>query len=171
MIRALASLLRNRRGAAAAEMAMVAPLLVVIMFGSAEMGKFFWDEHVVIKAVRDGARYATRQKFSQMPCGGTATNEAAIKNVVRYGVPVVTTEQPRLFYWTDDSTITVTIDCYDNAGTDGARVYDGIYSTQTNVPRVIVTAEVPYSPIIASIGVDASSFELNAKSEGTVFGL
>lgn len=171
MIAPFRRLVRHRSGAAAAEMALVMPMLVVMMFGSAEVGKFFWDEHVVMKAVRDGARYASRQKFADMPCGGTATNETAIKNVVRYGAPAVGTLDPRLYYWTDDSTITVTITCYDNAGTDGARVYDGIYSSRAQVPVVKVSASVPYSPIVGAIGVDASNFRLNAYSEGTVFGI
>lgn len=163
---------RDRRGAAAAEMALVAPMLAVLMFGSLEMGKFFWDEHVVLKAVRDGARFASRQKFADMPCGGTATNETAIKNLVRYGKPVVTgSDKPRLHYWTSNSTITVTINCYDNAGTAGARVYDGIYTTRATVPVVEVKAEIPYDAIVGAIGVDTASLELNAKSEATVFGI
>ena len=83
----LISLWRDRNGAAAAEMALVAPLLLILMFGSFEVGKFFWDEHLVTKAVRDGARFAARQSFASMPCGGPATNEAQIRNVVRYGNP------------------------------------------------------------------------------------
>ena len=62
-----ARLWTDRRGSAAAEMAMVAPLLIGIMFGSLQMGKFFWDEHQVLKAVRDGARYAARQSFASIP--------------------------------------------------------------------------------------------------------
>ena len=92
----LARLLANRSGAAAAEMALVTPLLVILMFGSAEIGKFFWDEHLVVKAVRDGARFAARQSFASMPCGGPAANDAQIRNLVRYGTPVVTaTDKPR----------------------------------------------------------------------------
>ena len=57
------------RGAAAAEMALVLPLLILIMFGSFEMGNFFWESHIANKAVRDGARFAARQNFTDMPCG------------------------------------------------------------------------------------------------------
>lgn len=172
MIAPFRGLVRHRGGAAAAEMALVMPMLVVMMFGSAEVGKFFWDEHVVMKAVRDGARYASRQKFADMPCSGTAANEAAIKNVVRYGAPTVGTLDPRLYYWTDDDTITVTITCYNNGGTGGTtRIYNGIYSSRSDVPVVKVSASVPYSPIVGAIGIDASNFELNAYSEGTVFGI
>jgi Flp pilus assembly protein TadG len=171
MMRSLARIWSDRRGSAAAEMALVAPLLATIMFGSLEMGKYFWDEHLVTKAVRDGARFASRQSFASMPCGGPATNEAAIKNVVRYGKPVVTgSDQPLLYYWTSAATITVTINCYANAGLNGARVYDGIYTSRADVPRVTVSASVPYTPLAALFGINGGS-TLNASSQATVFGL
>jgi Flp pilus assembly pilin Flp len=162
----------DRRGAAAAEMALVSPLLATLMFGSLEVGKYFWDEHLVVKAVRDGARYASRQNFAAMPCGGSATNEAQIKNVVRYGKPVITgADKPLLYYWTNANTITVTINCYPNAGLNGNRVYDGIYTSRPNVPRVTVNASVPYTPIVGSIGFRATGLNLNASNQATVFGL
>ncbi len=78
----------DETGAAAAEMALVTPLLLIIMFGALESGKFFWDEHIVVKAVRDGARFAGRQKFADMACDGEPANEEAIKNLTRLGTPV-----------------------------------------------------------------------------------
>jgi hypothetical protein len=172
MNKLLSCLQLDRSGTAAAEMALVMPLLAGLMFGSLELGKFFWDEHMVVKAVRDGARYATRQSFASMPCGGPAANEAQIKNVVRFGKPVVTgADKPLLFYWTDPATITVTIDCYANAGVAGARVYNGVYSDRANVPRVMVSASVPYRPLIGRIGFNSVGMKLNASSQATVFGL
>jgi hypothetical protein len=163
---------RDCSGAAAAEMALVTPLLLILMFGSLEVGKFFWDEHLLVKAVRDGARFAGRQSFASMPCGGPAGNETQIKNLVRFGKPVVTAaDAPRLYYWTDPATITVTIECYDNSGTDGARVYDGVYSDRPNVPVVTVSASVPYSPLVGAFGIANGSAFLNASDQATVFGI
>lgn len=161
------------RGAAAAEMAMVTPFLVVLMFGSLELGKYFLDEHVVVKAVRDGARFAARQGFGAMPCGGTATNEAMIKNLVQYGKvnAVAGTDQPRLQYWTSPATITIQIDCYANAGVGGARVYGGLYTERATVPRVRVTAAVPYQPLVGAIGFNANGLSLNASNQAPVFGI
>jgi Flp pilus assembly protein TadG len=171
MMGALGRLQSDRSGSAAAEMALVAPLLALIMFGALEMGKYFWDEHLVTKAVRDGARYASRQSFTSMPCGGTATNETQIKNVVRYGKPTVTgADKPLLYYWTNNNTITVTVSCYANGGLNGARVYNGIYTARPNVPRVTVSASVPYTPLAALFGIDGGA-SLNASSQATVFGL
>lgn len=172
MMRSRFSLWSNQNGAAAAEMALVVPLLGTIMFGSLELGKYFWDEHLVVTAVRDGARYAARQNFATMPCGGTATNEAQIKNLVRYGKTTVTvTDKPRLNYWTSDTTIFVTITCYANAGVGGTRVYNGLYTARPNVPVVRVRAAVPYASIVGSGFFRSAGLTLNAYSEATVMGI
>jgi Flp pilus assembly protein TadG len=169
---ALTSLWLDCRAVAAAELALIIPLLLILMFGSLELGKYFLDEHVVVKAVRDGARFAARQNFASMPCGGAATNEAQIKNLVRYGkVTVTAADQPRLYYWTDPATITVSIDCYANAGVGGARVYAGLYSERDSVPRVTVSAVVPYQPLVGSIGFNASGLSVNASNQAPVFGI
>ena len=143
----LSRLSTDRSGAAAAEMALVAPLLIILMFGAFETGKFFWDEHI-------------------------ATNETQIRNVVRYGNPAPSgTDKLLLYYWTSPSTVTVAIDCYANAGVDGARVYDGIYTARSDVPRVTVSATVPYTPLLSTIGFSSIGLNLKASSEATVFGL
>jgi Flp pilus assembly protein TadG len=162
----------EQRGAAAAEMALVAPFLVLLMFGSFELGKFYWDEHIAVKAVRDAARFAARQSFASMPCGGTAANESQIKNVAMYGEPNVgTADPPRLYYWTDPATVTVAITCYDNSGTDGARMYDGIYADRAVVPQVTVTASIPYSTIVGGLPALNSGAHLNASDQAVVFGI
>src|SRR5215217_7313983 len=56
-----AALGHDVRGSAAAEMALVLPLLLALMFGSLELGDYFLSEHVLLKGVRDGAVYAARQ--------------------------------------------------------------------------------------------------------------
>lgn len=151
---------------------MVMPFLLVLMFGSLEFGKYFLDEHVVVKAVRDGARYASRQSFAGMACGATATNETQIRNLVRYGkVTVGVGDKPRLFYWTDPTSITVTTTCYDNSGAGGTRVYSGVYTGRATVPRVTVRARVPYQPIAASFGFRNIGLFLDARSQSPVLGL
>jgi Flp pilus assembly protein TadG len=171
MMRFFSRLQNDQSAAAAAEMALAAPLLIILMFGSFDVGNYFWDEHVAVKAVRDGARFAARQPFATMPCGGTATNEAQIKNVVMYGQPTVTsTDQRRLYYWTDPATVTVSINCYDNAGTAGARVYDGVYADRAVVPRVTVAAQVPYKPLVGG-PVSLLGAQLNADDQASVFGI
>ena len=79
MIRRLA---RQDSGSAAAEMALVTPLLIALMLGSMELGHFFYSEHVVVKAVRDGARYASRQGFTNFTCPNTI-NATVVDNTRR----------------------------------------------------------------------------------------
>lgn len=146
-------------------MALVTPLLLILTFGSYEMGKYFLDEHVVSKAVRDGARYAARQNFSTMPCGGTAGGETQIKNLVRYN-NTGGTGSPRLTYWSNAATITVTITC-DNSGS-----YTGIYNGLAGgARRVTVAAAVPYTGLFGIVGINSTAFSLNASSQAAVMGL
>src|SRR5215208_1871912 len=104
-------MLADRSGSAAAEMALVVPLLLVLMCGSLELGNYFLSEHVVQKAVRDAARFGARLPMTSYPsctvpsAGGA---EQQIRNVARTGDPAGTT--PRLFGWADGNT-TVTIAC------------------------------------------------------------
>jgi Flp pilus assembly protein TadG len=163
------SLLRHlwtdRRGAAGAEMVFVLPILIALMFGCFELGRYFLDEHVVVKAVRDGARFAARQKFTNMPCGGASSVDATIKNVVRFG-NTAGSGNPRLSYWTNAATITVSVAC-DTSGT-----YKGIYNgLVAGAPVVTVSASVPYTSLFGTLGFDTAGLALNAKSESAVMGI
>lgn len=160
----LSSLIGNRSGAAAAEMALVTPMLVVLMFGTFELGRYFLDSHVVAKAVRDGARFAARQSFTEMPCSGTAADEADIKDVVRTGT-TVDGAPARLHYWTNPATISVTVVCDSTA----AYTASGIYA---NAPggarRVLVTAAVPYDYLW---GARFGTLNVRGRSEAAVMGI
>ena len=88
MKRKAASLPRDRNGAAAAEMALVLPILLVLMFGSLEIGNYFMNQHTLVKAVRDGARFAARKPFtSYTACSGSpdASVVTETQNVVMRG--------------------------------------------------------------------------------------
>lgn len=168
--RLLHALKRDRRGAAAVEMALVAPLLIIILFGSTEMGNYFLNEHVVAKSVRDGARYAARLPMTDYPgCSASAGAVTKIKNVTRTGSVAGGTS--RLPYWTDtmngNPTITVTATC-NTTGT-----YTGIYAgLAIGVPVVTVTASVPYPSLFGIFGMfNSGSFSLRANSQAAVMGI
>ena len=157
----MTSLPRNASGSAAAEMALVTPLLLLLLFGSAEIGKYFMDEHIVVKAVRDGARFAARQQMTNfittagacqaVPLGSVVDNT---KNLVRTGNVAGTGK--RLAYWTSNNTITVTSACYANAGGQAmGGIYSGVSSggAPVGAPVVTVTATVPYVPLLGLFGV------------------
>ena len=175
MIRRLC-LARDCRGAAAAEMALVLPLLLVILFGSLELGNYFMNEHTLIKAVRDGARFAGRQTFTNYTsCSGSpgGTVVADTRNIVMNGYlsggSIVT---PNI----QASDITVTASCKSTAN---GQTMSGIYvghdvdgDTQDDAIIVTVNASVSYRPILSSaFGFSGVGMTLNAASEAAVAGM
>ena len=161
----LCKFIKNQIGAAAAEMALVTPLLMILMFGSFELGKYFWDNHILTKAVRDGARYASRQAFSNYDCSAetVATGvETSTQNLVRTNT-LDGSGTVRLAGWTN-AMITVDVTC-DNSG-DYTSIYSGI-----DVPVVTVDANVPYRSLFGSLGFTDATFSLRAQSQAPVMGI
>ena len=163
----MAQLSRDRSGSAAAEMALVLPILLVLLFGSIELGYYFVSEHVVDKAVRDASRYAARLPLADYPSCTSVdpTAEQQIQRLARTGEPDGTTS--RLAGWTDDTMTTVSISC---PGT-GTYANAGIYTDFPNgAPVVTVTAAVPYSTLFGILGLGASTLTLNASQQAAVIG-
>lgn len=160
------SIMRDRYGSAAVEMALITPLLLIILFGSVEVGNFFYNEHLLSKAVRDGARYAARQNFSYYSCSGapTGTVVAETRNLVKTGY--VTGTGDRLYAW-NANTITLDTSC------NTALALTGIYRGKaTGVPVVTVSATVPYRPLVGTaFGFSGSGINLNATQRAAVTGL
>ena len=52
------SLLNDRRGASAAEFALVLPLLILLLFGLIDAGRYMWQWNSAEKAAQAGARFA-----------------------------------------------------------------------------------------------------------------
>jgi len=172
MMRGLGQLLRDDTGAAAAEMALVIPLLVVIAFGSIDVGNYFLSAHVVEKAVRDASRYAARLPLADytgcaVPSGGTA--ELGAQRVARFGDPAGTGSQ-RLAGWSDDNMTSLAITCDD--GTSGnAWATAGIYTDfPDGAPVVTVMATVPYQSLFTIMGFGDMTFNLHAESQAAVIG-
>jgi Flp pilus assembly protein TadG len=160
------NLLADRKGSAAVEMALSLPILLVLAFGSLEVGNYFLSEHVVDKAVRDASRYAARLAVTNYPsCTSVnSTAEQQIKNVARTGDPAGT--NPRLWGWADGNT-TVSVSC-DNVSSYGT---GGIYTDFPNgAPVVTVTATVPYTTFFGSMGLGAPTFSLYAQNQAAVIG-
>ena len=166
MDRFLSAFLRDESAAAATEMALALPMLTGLMLGSMELGTYFWAEHKVIKAVRDGARYAARQPYTDYPgCVPSSTVIDETRNVTRTG-QVASGGTPRLGYWTDPNTITVTATC-DNSGT-----YTGIYAGNgIGTPVITVSASVPFTGMFGSLGLGSTGLTLNADSEAAGVGI
>lgn len=181
------SLLKDRCAAAAAEMALVAPMLIALMFGSFELGNYFMSEHAVAKAVRDGARFASRLPVSTYSCpaggaddsagtfaAGTASLQTQIKNVTRTGSTDGSTS-PRLSYWTSaqeataapsGSPITLTITC--RLSTTFTGTFSGMPG---NVPVVTVAANVHYPSLFGQLGLSSTDLRLQSQSQAPVMGI
>lgn len=162
----LRRLATDRSGSSAAEMALVMPLLLILMFGTFELGYYFLSEHVVQKAVRDAARYAARLPMTSYPsCAPTADAEAQIQRVARTGRPDSGGASQRLQGWSANSMTTVTLTCV------ATGTYQGIYvEFPTGVTKVLVKAQVPYPTLLGTMGFGTSTLQLNAQSESAVYG-
>lgn len=57
-MRAFSALLADRRGASAAEFAMVLPVFLLIVFGTIDAGRYAWQLNQLEKAAQAGVRYA-----------------------------------------------------------------------------------------------------------------
>jgi len=163
------SFLADDSGNAAVEMALILPFLLMLTFAGLEGAHYLYVEHQVVKGVRDGARFASRQSFTIYSCGSTSVSnsstETTIKNVTRYGTPTVATGQkPLVSTWTDAGT-TVTVNCPSTA------ITTGIYSTMANAPRVTVTANISYPSLFEVITGLRSTFRLYATDQAAVMGV
>lgn len=159
------SFMHCTKGAAAAEMVLVTPLLIIIMFGAFEAGNFFWSQHVISNAVRDGARFAGRRPLSDyaddtcVPVSGVITDT---QNVTRTG-RVKIGGTPRVAGWTVPTTIAVTATC---SGTTS-----GIYGNELGgAPVVTVKATVPYNSLFGIVGFNTTGLSLQADAQATVMG-
>jgi hypothetical protein len=170
----LPRLFNHDDGAAAAEMVMVLPFLLVLLFGSAELGNYFLDEHGLVKQVRDGARYASRLPLeANYPCPNTVAPDAEtlIENVTKTGtVDGTGTGRFNAGYWDRSCAgvaepITVTIRCVSEDD------YSGIYSSlDGDIPVVKVSAAIGYRSVLGSLGLPTANLCLRAESESAVVG-
>lgn len=169
MRRSLGSLASSTRASAAVEMALVVPIMLALLFGAFELGNYFMTEHVVVKAVRDGARFAARRPLTPDYDGCAPSNDLveATRNVTRTG-QIDSGGTPRFASWDDPESIDVDAACDDSwSGAD-----KGIYVTSPmGTPVVTVQATVPYTPLFAQLGIASVTLSLNAQSQAAVTGV
>jgi len=175
-------LLRDRSGNAAVEMALVFPFLLLLMFGSIDLGNYFLSEHVADKAVRDAARYAARLPVinsdgsvnydcSSDPGTVATSAQTNIQQLARFGDPSGS-GTARLPGWTSNTMATVSLSCDKPPSTDSF-VNAGIYTDFPNngaVPRITVSATVPYNTLFGLAGLATATLNLNAQSQSAVIG-
>jgi hypothetical protein len=162
------ALLADGSGAAAAELALMLPLLLVLLFGGMEGGHFIWTQHKLTEAVRDGARFAARLPVESYCVGGAPVTGAAtvadIKRVTRTGqlAPGGVVAVPG---WSEDE-VAVEVAC-------GAFVDTGIYDDlDSAAPIVTVRAHsVAYPSLFGRMGAIDPDITMTARSSTPVIGL
>jgi len=166
------SLLSDRSGTAAVEMALVAPFLILLMFLSVEMGNYMMTEQAVAKQVRDGARYAARIPIDSYDCSKTKPAEPANGNIIKVtqtgSVDGTATGRFPATFWTNacagsTSSVSVTLRCVPKTN------YSGVWAgLGTDIPVVKVSADVPYTDLF---GISLKGLCMHASSEAPVAGL
>lgn len=162
------------------EFALILPVVMILMFGSFEMGYYFWNQHIVVQSVREGSRFAARLPFSKFDCSSsdividrndpsapTAVDTSTIdkiKLITRTGQIASDDAPPRIKNWT--ANVSVVVSCPETA------VSEGLYDNMANAPIVTVSASnVPYPSLFSTLGFDAVNVTLNASSRSPVMGL
>lgn len=162
-------LLANRSGAAAAELAMLLPLMLLLLFGGFEGGHFIWTQHKLVEAVRNGARFAARLEVTEVCDGATpiisAARIAEIKLLTRTGQLHNGAMHPLVPGWGDDA-VFVSVDC-------DAFVDTGIYrELDAAGPVATVAAQgVPYPSLFGGLGIFDPGIAMNARASAPVIGL
>ena len=156
-------LYRDTSGAAAAEMALIIPLALALIFTTFEGAYYMICEHRVVKGVRDASRYAARLDLSNYACpGGTFSGSTAtVQTLARTGL--LSGGSAAVSGWVN-SDVTIAVTCLSGQG--------GIYAaTGGNAPRVSVSTRVVYPSLMGSMGFTAATIYIGAAAQSTVIGL
>jgi Flp pilus assembly pilin Flp len=151
--RRIPTLWHAHEGAAAAEFALILPLLLILLFGGIEVGRMLADHHTATKAVRDAARYAGRLRATCPSAGsdvGTFDDPAAdtrIENLVRTGT-IDGSGDPLVGSWGETApTVDIQIDCLDNS----AGTFSGLYDSVGLIPQVTVIVTFDFDTMFGAI--------------------
>lgn len=159
----LRHILKDSSGAAAAEMVLILPVALALLFMTFEGAYYAICEHRVIKGVRDAARYAARldRSFYTCPAATFTGSTATIKNLARTGQ--LSGGSSKVSGWAD-SDITVSVTCASGIG--------GIYdATGGYAPIIRVSTVVDYPSLMGALGFTSSTVRIGAASQSPVIGL
>lgn len=159
----LRSFVADTRGAAAAEMALILPAALALLFVTFDGAYYVLCEQRVVKGVRNAARYAARLDLSQYACpGGVFTGDAtAIQNLASTGA--LSGGAPTVQDWAPGD-VTIGVTCSTGQG--------GIYgATGGNAPVVRISARVEFPSLLGVMGFSDTPVYLAAAAESPVIGL
>ncbi len=165
----LRGIISSERGAAAAEMALIAPVAVLILFTTLEAAHYFYAEHQVVKGLRDGARYAARQSFDDINCrNGTPSIipndlQTDIKNLTRTGK--IDGGSARVSGWID-ADITLSVTCPTSTEAES-----GLFDSGEPAPQVNIATTLNYDSLFNGLGIVTDSAVLTGTQQATVMGI
>ena len=162
-MRTIKHLVANKSGAAAAEMAMILPVVLALIVTTFEGSYYLLCEHRVIKGVRDAARYAARldRSFYTCPGGTFSGSTATIQNLARTGQ--LTGGTAKVPGWVNGD-VTVVVTCSSGIG--------GIYAaTGGNAPKIKVSTRLNYPSIMGAMGFTQATIQIGAAAQSPVIGI
>jgi len=106
-VSALGAFLRDRRGASAAEFALILPLFLLFLLGIIDLGRYAWEFNQAEKATQIGARWAVAT--DTIPGGTTSTGlqnySFAVSGAIPQGTVVNSTAFPGVYCETASGTL------------------------------------------------------------------
>lgn len=133
---ATAAFFRDRRGASAAEFALVLPLLLLFLLGLIDTGRFMWEYNQAEKATQMGVRYAVA---TEMVPAGLEGYSFAISDGVFAGDPVPASS------FQQASCNTTSCSCAPNGGVCNSIGYDDLAFN-----AIVARMNAMYGPITDS---------------------
>ena len=156
------SLGTDQSGAAAAEMALILPLVLALLFTTFEGSYYMICEHRVVKGVRDAARYAARLDLGNYTCPATFNGSLpTVQNLTRTGA--LSGGTATVPGWVN-SDVTVAVTCASGQG--------GIYAaTGGNAPKVQISTRLVYPSIMSTLGFTNATIYIGAAAQSPVIGI
>jgi len=161
---ALRALGLGNKGTAGVEFAIIVPFLLILFVGAFEGGRLFYEYHVLTKAVRDGARFASRLPAD---CTGliNAADVTAVQQLTRTGT-IDGSGDPVIAGWTDNTNVTISATCFDNS----SATYSGLYENDDDIPIITVRAAVSFNYMFAGLIFTDASTTLGAINQQVSIG-
>lgn len=156
-----------QKGAAAAEMALILPLSLLLLFTSIEAGHYFYSQHQLVKAVRDGARFGARHSIDEVNCVSAISSalEADIRAVTLTG-SLAGGSELRSGWDSSEIDFDVTVACPTTAVATS-----GIFEADRPAAVLTVTASIGYKSLFKGLGIFNDSFALNGNQNAVVMGI
>lgn len=133
MFSLLNKFLRDRAGSMSIEFAFSLPILLMIMTGVLEVGRVFYQAHMVERGLRSAALYASRNEWPLKPSVQTTLQNLAKTSTADGSGPYVASG------WAD-GTASLNVDL------TGTYVVAGV-----PVPIIKLTADIPFDPMLPGL--------------------